>query len=211
MLIETKLNKWFNPVQWNYHPIQRCWNLVNWCKRVTAMKILQLVVVKNDTILRIAFVSYLKMAVRWIDAKQRTIAERISTPLTSGFPMVGMPCPAGASVSVGSNQPLSAVGTKPFLPLPSLVSYSLRKGSHSRTSKATRTVQGHRAATRAKDDWSWEGDEWMKKVGKRMLIIFHTKRAEYNIWCNSKWIGEARTLAEAKRKADAYIRKVRAK
>jgi len=175
------------------------------------MKILQLVVVKNDTILRIAFVSYLKMAVRWIDAKQRTIAERISTPLTSGFPMVGMPCPAGASVSVGSNQPLSAVGTKPFLPLPSLVSYSLRKGSHSRTSKATRTVQGHRAATRAKDDWSWEGDEWMKKVGKRMLIIFHTKRAEYNIWCNSKWIGEARTLAEAKRKADAYIRKVRAK
>ena len=51
----------------------------------------------------------------------------------------------------------------------------------------------------------------MKKIGKRMLIIFHTKRAEYNIWCNSKWIGEARTLAEAKRKADTYISKVRAK
>ena len=211
MMIETKLNKCLNPVQWSYYLIQRCRNLVNWCKTVATVKVIQFVIAEHNVITPLALVSYLKMAVRWIDAKQRTIAERISTPLTLGFPMVGMPCPAGASVSIGSNQSLTTISTKPFLPLPSLIPYSLRKGSHSRTSKATRTVQGRRATTRAKDDWSWEGDEWMKKVGKRTLIIFHTKRAEYNIWCNSKWIGEARTLAEAKRKADAYIRKVRAK
>jgi hypothetical protein len=211
MTVETKLKKWLNLVQRGYHPIQRCRNLVDWCKRVTAIKVLQFIIVKNNTILRVALVSFVEMTIRWIDTEQRTIAERVSASLTSGFPMMSVPCPAGASVSVDSNQSLTTVSTKPFLPLPSLVSYSLRKGSHSRTSKATRTVQGHRATTPAKDGWSWEGDEWMKKVGKRMLIIFHTKRAEYNIWCNSKWIGEARTLAEAKRKADAYIRKVRAK
>jgi hypothetical protein len=125
--------------------------------------------------------------------------------------VVGVPCPAGASVSVGSNQSLTTISTKPFLPLPSLLYCALPEGVHSRAPKATRTTRGHRATTRAEDSWSWEGDEWMRKVGRRMLIIFPTKRSEYNIWCNSKWIGEARTLAKAKRKADAHVKRVRAR
>jgi hypothetical protein len=193
------------------NPVQRCFNPVQWCKRVATMKEVQLVIVKNNTIFRIALVSFVKMTIRWIDAEQRTIAERVSATLTSGLPVMGVPCPAGASVSVGSNQPLTTISAKPFLPLPSLIPYSLWKSSHSRTSKSTRTIQRHRATTRAEDGWSWKGDEWMRKVGRRVLIIFPTKRSEYNIWCNSKWIGEARTLAEAKRKADAYAERVKRK
>jgi len=217
MTIKTKLERCLNLVQWSYHPVQKYWNLVNWCKTVATTKVVQFVIAKHNVITPPTFVPYLKMAIRWIDAKQRTIAERVSASLTSGFPMVGVPCPDGALVSVGSNQSLTTIGAKPFLPLPSLLYCALSKSSHGRISKATRVTRRHGITTSARSGWSWEGDEWMKKVGKRVLVIYKrppwgkVKRTMYYIWLSghSPQIGEARTLVEAKRKADAYAKRMK--
>jgi hypothetical protein len=202
--------KGFNPVQRCYHLIQRCSNLVQWYKGTTTVKVIQFVIAKNNTILRVALVTYLKVAIRWVDTKQRTIAEIVSASMTPRLPVVGVPCPATASVVVFPNQLFPTIGATPLLSPPSLLYYSSRKGGHSRTSRATCTAPKRRTTASTKSGWSWEGDEWMKQVGKKVLIIFKrppwgkVKRTMYYIWCNSKQIGEARTLAEAKRKADAF-------
>jgi len=191
------------------------------------VKVIQFVIAEHNVITPLALVSYLKMAVRWIDAKQRTIAERISTPLTLGFPMVGMPCPAGASVSIGSNQSLTTISTKPFLPLPSLLYCALPKGSHGRTSKDTRTKWRFGKNVRFNDGWvkTWEGDVyvWNELLNGRELAIhviprWMGKPRHYQVIYEpratsksgrSDLIATTATLDEAKRKGKAFIKRLK--
>lgn len=226
MTTETKLNKRLNPVQWSYYLIQKYRNLVNWCKTVATVKVWQFVIAKHNVITPPALVPYLKVTIRWIDANQRTIAERVSASLTSGFPVMGMPCPAGASVSVGSHQSLTTISTKPFLPLPSLLYCALPKGVHSRAPKATRTKWKFGKNVRLKDGWvkTWEGDVyvWNELLNGRELAIhviprWMGKPRHYQVIYEpratsksgrSDVIATARTLSEAKRKGKAFIKKL---
>ncbi len=227
MTIETKLKKWLNPVQWCYHLIQRSSNLVQWYKRVTTVEEVQFIITKHNAVAPSALVSYLKMAIRWIDAEQRTIAERVSASMTYGFPVMGVPCPAGTFVSVGSNQSLPAVGTKPFLPIPSPLYCASLKGSHSHTSKATRTKWKFGRNVRFKDGWvkTWEGDVyvWHELLNGRELAIHVVPRwmgkprhyqVIYEPRATSKsgrstLMATAATLSEAKRKGAAFIKRLK--
>lgn len=227
MTIETKLNKCLNSVQWSYYLIQKYRNLVNWCETVTTVKLRQFVIAKHNVITPLALVSYLKMAIRWVDAEQRTIAERVSAFLTSGFPVMGVPCPAGASVSVGPNQSLTTISTKPFLPLPSLLYCALPKGVHSRAPKATRTKWKFGKNVSFKDGWTktWEGDMyvWNELLNGRELAIHVVPRwmgkprhyqVIYEPRATSKSgrsdvIATTRTLSEAKRRGKAFIKRLR--
>jgi hypothetical protein len=215
----SKLKKCLNP-------IQRCFNPVQWCKRVATVEIPQLVIVKNHVILRVTLVSYFKMAIRWVDAKQRTIAERVSASLTLGSPVVWVPCPAGASIAVASNQFLPTIGAKSFLPSPSLLYCALRKGGHGRTSKATRARWQFGKNFRTKDGWvkTWEGDVivWDELLNGRQLAIYIIPRwagkprryqVIYEPRATSKSgrsdvIATTSTLSEAKRKGKAFIKRL---
>jgi hypothetical protein len=216
------LEKWLDSVQWRFHPIQRCLNLVQKLKSVAAVKVSQLVVAKDNTIFGVAFVSFIKMAVRWIDAKQCAIAEYIRASIALWFPMVSIPCPAGAFVAVGRNQLLPTISAKPLLSFPSLLHSSVRKIHHNRTSQATHDVRvkgGYRVRTRIKNGWSQtaSSNEWVRMVnGKetRLTIVKAppwppVKTTMYYIWYNSKQIGEARNRKQAISKAEAFFKRLK--
>ncbi len=220
-------NKGFNPVQWSYYLIQRGFNLVQRYKRVAAIKVSQLVIVKGNTIFPVALVSPIKMAIRWVDTKQYAITERVQTLLTLGFPMVWIPCPAGASIAIAPDQSLSTVGTESLLPLPSLLYCALPKSSHGCTSKATRATRGRRATVCTRGHWekTWEGDTivWSELLNGRQLAIYIIPRwmgkpkhyqVVYEPRATSKSgrstvVATTLTLTEAKRKGKAFIKKLR--
>jgi len=202
----TELKKWFNPIQWSFYLVQRCLDSVQWCKRVASVQVRQLIVIENYTLFGVTFMSYLEMAVRWIDTKQGTITQRVQTFVASGLPVMSLPCPAMAVLAaIEPSQSLPTVGTKPFLSLPSVFYSNLRKSSHGNTSSV--------------GSWSRmdiDDEVWKIVNGKRInLIIFkippRTKRGKtkYSIYFNDKYIGLASTLADAKRKGDALLQKAK--
>ena len=71
--------------------------------------------------------SYIEMAVRWIDAQYCAVPTQVRAFVASWLPMMRMPCPVSAPIMVGENQFFATRGTLPSLPVPSLLYSVARK------------------------------------------------------------------------------------
>lgn len=158
----SALEKRSNIIQPGFHVIQRCFYVVQSEATRVAVKVRQVIsITKNNTIPRIFFMPDIKMAIRWINAKQNAVAERVINPIALWFPVVGVPCPIGASVMVGRSQNLTTSGATSLLPLPSLLYSSSGKGSYNSTF--------YYSQTRFKNGWLGMGGTGLEPLTSAMI------------------------------------------
>jgi len=150
----------------------------------------------------VSVVANLKVALR---AKQDTVAKQIRASTAYRLPVMRLPTPICPFDSVRPAYALPAGSTQPPLPVPSIL-YSVRGKRHGSTPR--RIING----------WKYNGDDmWvLMKDGKSTNIavmylppfgLTKRKRTEYHIFHASKLIGYALSLAAAKRRAEAYLKR----
>jgi hypothetical protein len=145
--------------------------------------------------------SYFKVTVI---AKQDTVAERVRAFILSWFPMMRLPSPACAFGAVSAHQSFTASTARSALPVPSLL-YSVSRKGHSSTSRNL-----------VANGWVNDGKglHVLRQNGKftdirvvRLLMHGKNKSPVYDIYCGNKYIGYAKSLVSAKKRAEAYFRK----
>lgn len=150
--------------------------------------------------LKIPAMTHFQMTIK---AKQDAVTEGISTAIFSWLPMMRLPTPSFALGSVVPNKSFSTSSTDSALPIPSFL-YSVSRKGHRSTSRST--VDGW--VSKGNTHTLFQSGKPTKTTIVALPFIYQgkSKRPVYDIYANGKYIGYARSLATAKRRAEARTR-----
>lgn len=156
-------------------------------------------------LLKLPSMSYLKVAAI---AKEDAVTERARAFVFPRFPMMWLPASTLAFGTVAPNEFFTTSPTKSSLPVPSFL-YSVRREGHSSTSRSDNNGWTSKKGTNTHILLQNGKSTGMTIVALPFIYYGKSKRPVYDIYRKGKYLGYARSLSAAKRRAEAYLRKVR--